>query len=223
MTDGAPRALRRGRGWRAALLRCVSVATSLLYGVLIAAGALVHPSSVVLFGPVSAVIGGVALVGLRRSLVGDQPPPLHPVVGAALAGGLPAALSGLDVLGPWGGVAVALVLAGAAVLVENWITSSPGLPLSAPLGAPRWNEEGVRRLLAAMPTELLLEEWRASRQDLIADAGDRLRAVRLRDLLIDELQARDPSATARWLSGDTATPPAPYLRKDGPSSSDAGA
>jgi hypothetical protein len=76
------------------------------------------------------------------------------------------------------------------------------------------DEDLVRHFLTAMPRELLLDEWRVSQRRLTAGSGDALWEVRVRELLIDELQTRDPVGTARWLSEAPASPPDHFIRPE---------
>lgn len=202
------------------IMRGVRVATPVTYVVLVAFGALVEPLPVVVLGSVAAVAGGVAVLMLRRGMGADLPPLPHPLAGAVTAAGLPAALTGSGALGPWGGLALAMVLTGAALLCGNWLTTDtrfgPGID---PAEGGTWDEHDVRRLLATVPTDLLLEEWQNT-QRVPGPGGDPIRVVRLRELLIDELQARDPSGTARWLREGPAEPPSRYIRPDSPSTGD---
>ncbi len=202
------------------LMRGVRFATPVMYVVLVACGALVEPLPVVALGSAAAVIGGVAMLMLRRGMGADLPPLPHPLAAAGTAAGLPAALTGSGALGPWGGLALALVLTGAALLCGNWLTSDARFaPMVDRAEGGIWDEHDVRRLLATVPTDLLLEEWQST-QRVPGPAGDPIRVVRLRELLIDELQARDPSGTARWLREGPAEPPGRYIRPDSPSTGD---
>jgi hypothetical protein len=139
-----------------------------------------------------------------------------------VAGGLPAALASSSVTGTWGALAVGLLVIEAAVLFAHWIGSdSPAPPQRGGRhdadggdGHEAIDEDLMRQVLTAMPTELLLDEWEATRSRLTAGAGDPLEAVRLRDLLIEELRSRDPVGTARWLLEGPADLPDLHIRPD---------
>jgi hypothetical protein len=126
------------------------------------------------------------------------------------------------VTGTWGALAVGLLVIEAALLFVHWI--SPDSPARRQPrgrhdargrhGQDTIDEDLMRHVLTAMPTELLLDEWEATRSRLTAGAGDPLVMVHLRDLLIEELRSRDPAGTARWLLEGPADLPDLYIRPD---------
>ncbi len=118
--------------------------------------------------------------------------------------------------GPWGGFALVLLLTVAAGVLGHWISSDPpGHPGSAGGRGPvPWDDALLRDVVSALPTDVLLDEWRVTQRHLTARAGNPMREVRVRDLLIDELQARDPQGTARWLREGLDHPPDRYIRRD---------
>ncbi len=221
MNGGALAHPWRRRERRSTLFRAVRAAALVLYGCLIAVGALFFPASVV-FGAAMG-FGGYWFVVSRLRRVGDDFPQLpHPALAAALAGGFPVALSGSSVTGAWGALAVGLLVVEAAVLFVHWIGSDAPSPPHAGRrqdaggqhGHGARDENHMRRVLTAMPTELLLDEWEATRGRLTTGVGDPLGEVRLRDLLIEELRSRDPLGTARWLREGPADLPDLYIRPD---------
>ncbi len=179
-------------------------------------GALVHPGLSLIFGAVSALAGGAVVTALLRHASADDPQLPHPALAAAVAGGLPAALAGSSAVGPWGGLLLVLLLTVATSLFGRWISSDPRVRPSPARGrAPSpWDEELLREVVSALPTDVLLDEWQVTQRRLTAPAGDRMWEVRLRGLLIDELQARDPLGTARWLSEGINHSPDRYIQRD---------
>lgn len=222
MTGGAwtKRTPRRERQSR--LFRAARDAGLVLYGFLVAVGALFDPASV-LFGAPMAVGGYWFVVSLPRRVGDDLPQQLHPALAAAVAGGLPAALSGASVTGAWGALAVGILVVEAAVLLVHWVgTDAPAPPLPGAgrdvcggYGLGTGDEHLVRQALSAMPTEFLFDEWEATHARLTAGIGDPLGEVRCRDLLIEELRSRDPAGAARWLIEGPADLPDLYIRPDG--------
>jgi hypothetical protein len=201
---------------QAALMRAVREGALALYGFLIAMGALVHPGLSLIFGAVSGLAGGAVVAALLRHASADDPQLPHPALAAAVAGGLPAALAGSGAIGPWGGVLLVLLITVAATLFGRWISSDPRVR-SSPAGGRGlgpWDEELLREVVSALPTDVLLDEWQVTQRRLTTRAGDLMWEVRLRGLLIDELQARDPVGTARWLSEGINHPPDRYIQRD---------
>ncbi len=201
---------------RAALMTAVREGALALYGVLIAMGALVHPGLSLIFGAVAGSAGGAFVAALLRHASADDPQLPHPALAAAVAGGLPAALAGSGVIGPWGGLLLVLLIIVAATLFGCWISSNPRLRPSPAGGSGLgpWDEELLREVVSALPTDVLLDEWRAAQRRLTTGTGDLMREVGLRGLLIDELQARDPVGTGRWLSEGIEYPPDRYIQRD---------
>jgi len=215
-----------GRGasadpWRrgivqAALMRATWAGALALYGFLVAMGALAHPGLTVICGTVSAPAGAAVVAALLRHASASLPPLPHPAAAAAVAGGSPAALAGAGAMGPWGGLLLVLLLTLATSLFGHWISSDP--PARPDLAGGRdpgpWDEDLMREVVSALPTDVLLDEWQVTQRHVGARVGDPMWEVRLRVLLIDELQARDPLGTARWLSAGLDHPPDRYIERD---------
>ncbi len=198
-------------------MRAVESGALALYGFLIAIGSLAHPGLSVICGTAFGLAGGAVVAALLRHASADVPQLPHPALAAAMAGGLPAALAGSSATGPWGGLLLVLLLTVVASLFGRWITSSDPrvrAGLSGRHDLSPWDEELLRDVVSALPTDLLLDEWQVTQRCLATGAGDLMWEVRLRDLLIDELQARDPLGTARWLSEGLDHPPGRYIRRD---------
>ncbi|MFW3169236.1 hypothetical protein [Geodermatophilus sp. CPCC 206100] len=188
------------RGARAALRICC--------GLLAVAGSLTAPGPSLLAGAALAGVVGVAVAVLARYPV-DLPPLPHPAVAATGAGCLPAVVAGTASLGSAAVPAVGLLLTIGACRAARWLTSD--LPEQ---DSSRWDEAAVRRTLRDLPTDLLLDEWRSSARPGRGDPAEELRRVRLRDLLLDEFQAREAAGTARWLAEAPGDPPDRYLGGD---------
>lgn len=186
------------------------VAALTAYGLLAAAGTVVTPGPSLVLGTLLAVAAGAVVAGLHR--VPDLAPLPHPAVAAARVLFFPAAIAGCSVLGAPGtlvGLAGMIAATGYVALWANLPTSEPpGDPLHAAVPP---TEGSLRELLGALPTDALLDEWRDAREhdDPCSPAG--ANGVRLRELLIDEMQRRDPSGTSRWLAVGFDEPPDGYV------------
>lgn len=187
-----------------------------LYLVLIAGGALFRPSTALMYGIALGTAAGGLIAMLARRTSDDLPPLPHPILVGAVIAGLPAAGSGAPLLGSWSAPVIVLGLILAAVALGHWLSSDASIPTN-PDGqrcVGPWDEELLCRVVSAMPTEILLEEWRVTQRRLSAGTGDQLWEVRLRELLIDELGTRDPAGTACWLSRGLTESPDRYIRRD---------
>jgi hypothetical protein len=120
--------------------------------------------------------------------------------------------AGSRVTGPWGGFALVLLLTVAAGVLGHRISSDPpGHPGSAGgWGLVPWDDALLPDVVSAPPTDVLLDERRVTQRHPKARAGDPMCGVRVRTLLIDELQARDPQGTARRLREGLDHPPDRY-------------
>ena len=216
MNEYSTTGMRGRKRLKTALLQLLRAMTVALYCVLIAVGALVYPTAAVIAGPAAALGGAAFADSLRRRVDAEFPEIYHPTLAGALAGGAPAALSGSSVLEAWGGLAVALLLLAAAVLFGQWIGSAAPVPPRTVEGhhLSARDEQSLRQVLTAMPTDVLLDEWHVTQRRLASGAEGTLWEVQLRDLLIDELSTRDPSGTARWLSGGIVEAPGRHIRPD---------
>lgn len=215
MSNGALDSLWPTRVTRPGLIRAVRRTGLVLYAVLGSAGALFFPLSTLFFGAALALVGGgvVALVARMCLDVGRLP---HPALAAVVAGSAPAAASGSTLLGTWSAPIIALAVTHCAVRLGLWIGSTATVdphPRDRCDSEPQ-DEEFLRRSLAAMPTEVLLDEWEASCRRLTAGTADPLWEVGFRDLLVSEFHARDPDGTACWLSEGSTKPPGRYIRQD---------
>jgi hypothetical protein len=104
-------------------------------------------------------------------------------------------------------VVVRAAICGAGVApADAW---SPGrLPAQAGV-----MDASPRAVLAAMPLQVLLAKWQATqltqRLELRPHEAEATRWVR--ELIIDELQNRDPAGSARWLADGAVHPPDHYI------------
>ena len=200
----------RGR-WRGILRAAASLAL-VVFTVLTAIGVLMFPGVSLALGVPLAVIGG-ALVALLHKDAESLPPLPHPLVAGSCLGSLPAAAAGTTALGAPSGMVIGLsLILGAAVAVE-WTASPLGpWPTRTASRADRVGDVGwLRRVLRALPTDSLFAEWRRTRISGGAHGNEVLQAVRMRELLIDEMQRRDPAGTARWLTEGPGDPPDGYV------------
>jgi hypothetical protein len=221
MTNGASSNTSRRRERRPVLFRVVRAAALVPYGFLMAVGALFYPASGV-FGAAMAVAGYSFVVSLLRRVGDDFPQLPHPALAAAVAGSLPAAMAGSSATGAWGALTMAGWALGALALFVHWIASDPPAPpkcggqqdAADGRGHRMGDENAIREVVTAMPTELLFDEWRATQRRLKAGTGDTMREVRVRELLLGELHSRDPVGAARWLREGPADLPDLYIRPD---------
>ena len=213
MVDGFPSRVRQSDKVGGALIRAARPVGLFLYLVLIAGGALFHPRTALLYGAGLGAVGG--FIALLARWAPDPLPSLpHPMLAAAVMAGLPAAGAGSTLLGAWSAPVTVFGLTLAAVCLGHGLCSEADSRTdSAAHQRLRMRDEDiVRRMLSAMPTEMVLEEWRGTQGRLHAGTGDRLWNARLRELLIDELETRDPVGTSCWLSAGPDEPPDRYIR-----------
>ncbi len=164
----------------------------------------------------SGLAGRAVVAALHRHASADAPQLPHPALAAVVAAGLPAAFAGSGATGPWGGLLLVVLLVVTTGFFGRWISSDrvvrPGPPGGRDLGS--WDEELLRDVVSALPTDLLFDEWQVTQRRLTGRASDLIWEVRLRDLLIDELHARDPLGTARWMNEGINHPPDRYIQRD---------
>jgi hypothetical protein len=202
----ADRSLCRG------LLRAARSLALAVYALLTATGALMSPGISLLLGVLLAIIGAELVASLHQAAE-DLPPLPHPLVAGASVGSLPAAVAGTTTLGANLGIVIALGLALGAAAGVQWIASPPvGSPARKTATADRVKDErSLRQVLRALPTDVLFSEWRSTQIPAGARGSELLLEVRMRELLIDEMQRRDPAGTARWLSEGPGEPPDGYI------------
>jgi hypothetical protein len=183
-----------------------------VYALLTAMGALMSPGISLLLGVLLAVIGAELMTSLHQAAE-DLPRLPHPLVAGVGVGSLPAAVAGTTTLGASPGIVIALGLALGTAAGAQWIASPPvGSPARTAATADRVKDErSLRQVLRALPTDVLLAEWRSTQTGRGARGSELLQEVRMRELLIDEMQRRDPAGTARWLSEGPGDPPEGYV------------
>lgn len=174
-----------------ALLRVLSV------GVLLLGVVLTPPVLLLLLGPVVGLAVTVVYALAHWSCCDEQwPAPRRLVDVTALGAGAVPWLQGLHVLGE---VGLALGLLSAALLVL--VVRSPERP---PQVTRADGDDSLRQLLAVLPTDLLLREWRVQGATAAGPGA----------LVLDELGRRDPQGVQRWRDAGAAGPLEPYLRPD---------
>jgi hypothetical protein len=214
MVGPPPKSNDRG-SWRA-ILRAARSLAFVVYAVLTAMGALMLPGLALALGVPFALIGG-ALVALLHKDAERLPPLPHPLVAGLCVGSLPVAVAGTTALGVPSGIVIGLGLViGAAAGVE-WLASAPARwPTRTAARADRVTDErSLRQVLRALPTDVLLAEWRSTHVSDDARGSEVVQELRMRELLIDEMQRRDPAGTARWLTESPDDPPDGYVRDRG--------
>jgi hypothetical protein len=196
--------------WRG-LLRAARSLALVVYVLLIATGALTSPQISLLLGVLLAIIGAELVASLHQAAE-DLPALPHPLVAGVSVGSLPAAVAGTTALGASPGIVIALGLALGAAAGAQWIATPPlGSPArTAATGDQVTDERSLRQLLRALPTDVLFAEWRRTRTPGGARGSELLLEVRMRELLIDEMQRRDPAGSARWLREGPGEPPDGY-------------
>lgn len=140
---------------------------------------------------------------------------------------LPYFLAGTRVLGDtaslvaWALPTLALILA----CVNTLRRGLPPGPAGGHGGSSPWDGAGgdalPRAVLATVPLDVLLAKWRASQgeQQRVLPQRELEAICWVRELLIDELQRRDPVGVERWLTAGAGEPPERYIgidrRRDG--------
>jgi hypothetical protein len=183
-----------------------------VYALLTATGALMSPVISLALGVLLTIICA-ELVATLHQAAEDLPPLPHPLVAGISVGSLPAAVAGTTTLGASPGIIIALALALGAAAGVQWIASPPvGSPARKAATVDRLKDErSLRQVLRALPTDVLFAEWRSIQTPDGARGSELLLEVRMRELLIDEMQRRDPAGTARWLSEGPGEPPDGYI------------
>jgi hypothetical protein len=167
--------------------------------------------------PVTGLLGALIARGVHRAL--------HPGVEAPLTLHLPVALNtgllspfvvGMETLGE-DSVPVFIVLTLLCTVAGvGWAHAlgpeAVGPRPQAPPRLPDAELSSLRELLRALPVDELLHEWRWSRRRLRTDPHG---AVQFRDLLLEEIQQRDPTGFRAWLLDGLEQDPERHIRGDG--------
>jgi hypothetical protein len=184
-------------------------------------GALTTPPYVVLlvapaFGLLVSGVAAVLILGFK------EPTAAHRtiVLSGAWAALIVPALAGMGALATGGAVIMFVLMVIGSVVAASWITetcaSSDG---SSELGMndeTGMDEGELRLFIGALPTSLLLREWRRTGERLRPgkDPQQHLRAIRLRTMLLEELSRRDPAGVDLWLNAGDNDAPDQYVRDD---------
>ena len=175
-------------------------------------------SFIVMFAlvPASGLLGAVVARGVHRAL--------HPGLEAPFTLYLPAAVRtglfspfviGMDSLGEdsvYVFIVLTLLCTVAGVGWAHALGSDDAGPRpQEPSRLPDAELSSLRDLLGALPVDELLHEWRWSKQRLRTDPH---RAVQLRDLLLEEIQQRDPAGFRAWLLDGLERDPGDHIRGD---------
>jgi hypothetical protein len=190
-----------------------------VYALLTATGAVLFPGLSLAVGVLVGIIGAALVASLHQAA--DDPPRLpHPLVAGVAVGSLPAAVAGTAALGASPGIVIALGLALSAAAGVTWLAS---FPAESRAGTEAFAvrvkaEQSLRQVLRALPLDELFAEWRRAHAPGTARGSEFPMEIRMRQLLIDEMQRRDPAGTARWLREGPGEPPDGYIRgrRDGP-------
>jgi len=178
-------------------------------------GALTTPPQVVLvFAPILGVF-----VGSVVALVNPAFSKAHSARRAAVLSGTVAALvvpclAGLGQAGAAGTIGAVVLMVLTCVVVSGWIAEYSDPPGGEPASEP--DVEELRQFVHALPTSMLLREWRAAGEHVQPGAAPdrRAGAVLTRGLLLEELSRRDPVGVAEWLSDGDEEAPEQHLRGD---------
>ena len=166
--------------------------------------------------PASGLLGAVVARGVHRAL--------HPGLEAPFTLHLPVAvgtglfspfLIGMDTLGEVGVYVFIVLTLLCAVAGVGWARAlAPEAVGPRPQEPPRLPDAedcSLRDLLGALPVDELLHEWRWSKERLRTDPHS---AVQLRDLLLEEIQQRDPAGLRAWLLDGLERDPGDHIRGD---------
>jgi hypothetical protein len=198
--------------------RAITYPFLVLVGVLVALGVLrMGPVGTVLVGAGSAALGiWLARTG-RAGQVGRWIGDLSDAGGAAAGTLGVAALVGWTQVQHQAAVLGLMAACGGALVLRRRVSALPltggragGCGADA-LAGP----QELADLLGRLPTDVLLAEWQrsgaaiAGHPGLVAEAA----LVRLRAILLDELEARDAKGFSAWqrAAGERPCPPAPFL------------
>jgi hypothetical protein len=195
--------------------RAIAYPFLVLVGVLVALG-------VLRMGPVGTVLvgAGSAALGIWLARTGRAGPVGRWVGDLSDAGGAAAGTVGVAALVGWtqvqheAAVLGLIVTCGGALVLRRRLLLSGGQTggcCADALAAPK----ELADLLGRLPTDVLLAEWQrtgaaiAGHPGLVAEAA----LVRLRAILLDELEARDAKGFSAWqrAAGERPCPPAPFL------------
>lgn len=177
----------------------------LVVGVLLVGALFTPPLGMLVLAPVVGVGAMVVHALVHWSCCDERWPAPRRLLDVAAAGaGLVPWTQGVRTLGEVGTVlgAVSVVLLGLLVL-------HPCTPAGAGPGVEQVpsGDDSTGALLALLPLDMLLAEWRAACAPS-APTG----AAALRTRILDELSRRDPSGVQRWLDAGAAGPLEPHLR-----------
>ena len=203
------------RCWAEAAVRLAQQVLCVLYAAVAAVGVLVIPTAVMLTAaPAVAVLGAGLFAGLFRFSQQRHPSRRQVMVAAAAAAAILPFHEGVELLQGLGTAVAATVLVLASV-VGNYRLSTLDVPVPAgatgPGGATSYAE-----LLRVMSLDTVLSEWRALGHGVGLSSGEQHSpdALRLRALLLDEMQRRDPAGFRRWLDDGAEDDPAEHIDGD---------
>lgn len=121
-------------------------------------------------------------------------------------------IRGTEALGERGSHLSVVVILLTTLMCINWIAqvSRQPVPAVAPRReAPDPGQSSLRPLLERLPLDDLLDEWRCTGGGL-AVAGSP--SVPARELLLEEIQRRDPVGFGRWLDAGLGKDPRHFIR-----------
>jgi hypothetical protein len=184
-------------------------------------GALTTPPYVVLvfapaFGLLVSLMATSIILGFREFAAARRVIVLAGAWGALLV----PALAGIGVLAAGGAVIMFVLMVLGSVVAVSWITQTCGAPdRSSKPGTTderAMDEDELRLFIGALPTSSLLREWHRTGERLRPGANpqQRITAIRLRTVLLEELSRRDPAGVDRWLSEGDEDAPDQYVRGD---------
>jgi hypothetical protein len=186
-----------------------------LYTALAVLGVLTAPPlPVLLVAPLLGLTAVAMHAYTHRSITKQLPPGDRLLLTAAAGTGfLPFTHAMTALQGP--GLALGLLVIGLFILLTALGIRCRLTPARSPLDADRAGAAAstpgsVRELLAVLPLDLLCAEWR----DLHRHPAEHPAALPYRQLLLDELQLRDPVGFDRWRRCAPDQPPARHLRTD---------
>lgn len=143
---------------------------------------------------------------------GDRTPLQTRLTVGAAAGLFLPFIRGTEALGERGSHLSVVVILLTTLISIDWIAqvSRRPVPAVAPRReAPDPGQSSLRPLLERLPLRDLLDEWRCTGAGLPVDGSP---SVLARELLLEEIQRRDPGGFGRWLDAGLGKDPRHYIR-----------
>lgn len=150
---------------------------------------------------VVTVLGTGLVVGGVRAETRTWPAPKRAAVRALAAAGVVPVVRGAAALDGLGGLLLAVVASCAGIRALRFGTRRRLAQAVTAATHPPVDQIRLRRVLAQVPLDLVVAQWRRSEVHLRRGGGQHRHRelVTVRGLLLDEMERRDPAGFARWL------------------------